>query len=42
MFTDYFYFCREKGLDVSLSEWLSLVEAMLGESTIGFKFNLSS
>lgn len=28
MFTDYFYFCREKGLDVSLSEWLSLVEAM--------------
>lgn len=28
MFTDYFYFCREKGLDVSLKEWLSLVEAM--------------
>lgn len=28
MFTDYFYFMREKGLDVSLSEWLSLVEVM--------------
>lgn len=28
MFTNYFYFLREKGLDVSLSEWLSLVEAM--------------
>ena len=28
MFTDYFYFMREKGLDVSLSEWLSLIEAM--------------
>jgi len=28
MFTDYFYFCREKGLDVSLSEWLSLIEAL--------------
>ena len=28
MFTDFFYFCREKGLDVSLSEWLSLIEAL--------------
>ena len=28
MFTDYFYFMREKGLDVSLSEWLSLIEVM--------------
>jgi len=28
MFTDYFYFCREKGLDVSLSEWLSLIEVL--------------
>ncbi|MFT3982943.1 MAG: VWA containing CoxE family protein [Lachnospiraceae bacterium] len=28
MFTDFFYFLREKGMDVSLSEWLSLVEVM--------------
>lgn len=28
MFTDYFYYLRDKGFDVSLSEWLSLVEAM--------------
>lgn len=28
MFTDFFYFLREKGMNVSLSEWLSLVEAI--------------
>ena len=28
MFTDFFYFLREKGMDVSLSEWLSLIEAL--------------
>lgn len=28
MFTDFFYFMREKGMDVSLSEWLSLIEAL--------------
>ena len=28
MFTGFFYFLREKGMDVGLSEWLSLVEAM--------------
>lgn len=28
MFTDFFYFLREKGMGVSLGEWLSLVEAM--------------
>ncbi len=28
MFTDFFYFLREKGMEVSLGEWLSLVEAM--------------
>ncbi len=28
MFTDFFYFLREKGMDVSLSEWLSLVDAL--------------
>ncbi|MCR4739986.1 MAG: VWA containing CoxE family protein [Lachnospiraceae bacterium] len=28
MFTDYFYFLRNKGLDVSLSEWLSLIDAL--------------
>ena len=28
MFTDFFYFLREKGMNVSLSEWLSLVEAL--------------
>ncbi|MCR4923952.1 MAG: VWA containing CoxE family protein [Lachnospiraceae bacterium] len=28
MFTDYFYFLREKGMDISLSEWLSLVDAV--------------
>lgn len=28
MFTEFFYFLREKGMDVSLSEWLSLIEAM--------------
>ena len=28
MFTGFFYFLREKGMDIGLSEWLSLVEAM--------------
>ena len=28
MFTDFFYFLREKGMEVSLGEWLSFVEAM--------------
>lgn len=28
MFTGFFYFLREKGMDVGMSEWLSLVEAM--------------
>lgn len=28
MFTGFFYFLREKGMDVSLSEWLSLMEAV--------------
>lgn len=28
MFTGFFYFLREKGMDVSLSEWLSLMEAI--------------
>lgn len=28
MFTDYFYYLREHGMDVSLSEWLSLIEAL--------------
>ena len=28
MFTGFFYFLREKGMDVSLSEWLSLLEAI--------------
>lgn len=28
MFTGFFYFLREKGFDVSLSEWLSLMEAI--------------
>lgn len=28
MFTGFFYFLREKGMDVSLSEWLSLIDAL--------------
>ena len=28
MFTGFFYFLREKGLDVSLGEWISLIEAL--------------
>ena len=28
MFTDYFYFMKDKGFDVSLSQWLTLIEAM--------------
>ncbi|MBO6015573.1 MAG: VWA containing CoxE family protein, partial [Lachnospiraceae bacterium] len=28
MFTDFFYTCKAKGLDISLSEWLTLIEAM--------------
>ena len=28
MFTDFFYTCKAKGLDVSLSEWLTLQEAL--------------
>ena len=28
MFTDFFYFLREKGMNVSLGEWLSLIEAL--------------
>lgn len=28
MFTDFFYTCKAKGLDISLSEWLTLMEAL--------------
>ncbi len=28
MFTEFFYFLRARGLDVSLNEWMSLLEAM--------------
>ncbi|MCR5107961.1 MAG: VWA containing CoxE family protein [Lachnospiraceae bacterium] len=28
MFTDYFYFLKNKGMDISLSEWLSLIDAL--------------
>ena len=28
MFTGFFYFLREKGMDVSLNEWLALIEAL--------------
>ena len=28
MFSDFFYFMRDKGFDISLSEWLALIEAL--------------
>lgn len=28
MFVDFFYFLRDRGMDVSLNEWLSLIEAL--------------
>ena len=28
MFTEFFYTCKAKGLDISLSEWLTLMEAL--------------
>jgi len=28
LFTDFFYFLRDRGMDVSLNEWLSLIEAL--------------
>jgi len=28
MFTDFYYTCKAKGLDISLSEWLTLMEAL--------------
>ena len=37
MFTGFFYFLREKGMKVGLSEWLSLIEAM-DKGLIGASF----
>lgn len=40
MFVDFFYYLRERGLKVTVTEWLSLMEAigqgLAGESLIGF------
>ena len=42
MFTDFFYFLKDHGMDVSLSEWLSLIDALdrglCGSSITGFYY----
>ncbi len=42
MFTDYFYFLKDHGMDISLSEWLSLIDALdkglCGSSITGFYY----